>query len=435
MREDIKERIDIVNSGAEPDGYVSAFGLTPITWKEYPLKAIAKKVNMKNRDNAVSTVLSNTAMHGVIRQTDYFDKDIANEDNMDGYFVVNEKDFVYNPRISSMAPYGPIHANELGIKGIVSPLYTVFRLNNSDKYEYDFLRYYFDSSQWYKYMYTVANYGARHDRMNISGNDFFALPVALPPIKEQKKIVKILNRCDKVIELKQQLIEEECNRKKWLMQNLLNPDSGVRLPNFFGEWLQIPFGKVGAFSKGTGISNDDCKTGDFPCIKYGDIYMSYDESFAVPVSYTTAEIAALSPKVINGALLFTASGEDRLEIGKCTAYLGNDSLAVGGDIVICTPNEKKYDSLFLAYQQNAEALIKQKSVLSQGYSIVHLYSEQVKKLKIRVPPTKEEQVAISALLLTIDNKVWLLRQELAQWQQKKKALMQILLTGIVRVSV
>ena len=242
MREDIKERIEIVSSGAEPEGYVSTFGLTPITWKEYPLKEIAKKVKTKNRDNAVSTVLSNTAVHGVIRQTDYFDKEIANEDNMDGYYVVNEKDFVYNPRISSMAPYGPIHANDLGIKGIVSPLYTVFRLNNSDKYEYDFLRYYFDSSQWYKYMYTIANYGARHDRMNISGNDFFALPVALPPIKEQKKIVEILNQCDKVIELKQQLIEEDRNRKKWLMQNLLDPDS--RFDTEISDWRIVKISEL-----------------------------------------------------------------------------------------------------------------------------------------------------------------------------------------------
>lgn len=162
--------------------------------------------------------------------------------------------------------------------------------------------------------------------------------------------------------------------------------------------------------------------------------MSFEEYFTLPVSYTKEQIAMLSPTVSKGALLFTASGEDRLEIGKCIAYLGCSSLAVGGDIVICLPNIEKYDPKFLAYQQNTEDLIKQKSILAQGYSIVHLYGDQIKKLKICVPPTKKEQIAISNLLSTVDDKVRLLEQELTQWRQKKKALMQLLLTGIVRVS-
>lgn len=426
MRESIKERTVQIESGEIPDGYAyTRVGIVPVDWKQSKLKKHIVEYTEKTTERNQYPVLT-SSRKGLMLQSDYYSDQITTDDNI-GYNIIPYGYIKYRSR--SDDGHFVFNENNFIDKGIISYYYPVFSFSKDVNHDFLFaLLNYTSYRQAYAFVEGTA-------QLVLSMKKLGELKYYLPPIAEQEKIAEILSQCDKVIELKQQLIEEERNRKKWLMQNLLDPDTGVRLPGFAGEWLQIPFGKVGAFSKGTGISNDDCKTGEFPCVKYGDIYMSYDESFAVPVSFTTAEIAALSPKVIKGALLFTASGEDRLEIGKCTVYLGNDSLAVGGDIVICTPNEKKYDSLFLAYQQNAGALIKQKSVLSQGYSIVHLYSEQVKKLKIRVPPTKEEQVAISTLLSTVDNKFWLLRQELAQWQQKKKALMQLLLTGIVRVSV
>jgi type I restriction enzyme S subunit len=433
MFQDIERKFNKLHAEGSLDGYRSKLCISPLSWEEVPLKKLAKKITEKNLNSSVTTVLSNTALHGVIRQVDYFEKDIANSENIDTYFVVREKDFVYNPRISSAAPFGPIHPNELGICGIVSPLYTVFRLNSSNILEYQYMKFYFDSSQWHKFMYTVANYGARYDRMNITDKDFFTLTIPLPSEGEQRKIVEILNHCNKVIELKQRLIDEERNRKKWLMQNLFNPSSGIRLPGFSGDWKERYLSHVGKFFKGSGISNEDCKTGDSPCIKYGDIYMSYNEFFTSPVSYTEEKITAVTPKAIEGALLFTASGEDRLEIGKCTAYLGHNQLAVGGDIVVLHPDCSKYNSMFLAYQQYSESLIKQKARLAQGYSIVHLYTAQVRALKIMIPPTIEEQTAIANSLFAIDQNISLLEQELNQWQQKKKALMQLLLTGLVRV--
>ncbi len=426
MRQDIKDRLKKINNNEVPNGFQrTKAGLMPNDWVPIHTAGEIFVNHTDKKHDGTATVLSATQDRGIVPRSEV-DIDIKYaEKNLSGYKKVNPGNFI----ISLRSFQGGIEYSEY--EGLVSPAYTV--LKRIMPLIDDYYKNYFKTNDFINRL-NSATYGIR-DGKQIGYQDFKTLILHYPPLAEQDKVAEILNHCDNMIELKQQLIEEERSRKKWLMQNLLDPDSGVRLPGFEGEWLPIFLGQVGAFSKGTGISNDDCKTGKYPCIKYGDIYMSFEEYFTLPVSYTKEEIAMLSPKISNGALLFTASGEDRLEIGKCIAYLGCNSLAVGGDIVICLPNIEEYDPQFLAYQQNTEDLIKQKSVLAQGYSIVHLYSEQIKKLKICVPPTKREQIAISNLLSAVDDKVRLLEQELNQWQQKKKALMQLLLTGIMRVSV
>ncbi|MDO9844573.1 hypothetical protein Q7480_06040 [Glaesserella parasuis] len=87
---------------------------------------LANRVTVKNKDNAIIRVLTNSANDGVIDQGDYFDRDIANKNNLDGYYIIEFGDYVYNPRISNLAPVGPISKNKVGI-GVMSPLYTVFR--------------------------------------------------------------------------------------------------------------------------------------------------------------------------------------------------------------------------------------------------------------------------------------------------------------------
>lgn len=115
--------------------------------------------------------------------------------------------------------------------------------------------------------------------------------------------------------------------------------------------------------------------------------------------------------------------------------MGSTSLAVGGDIVIMKPNVRKVNPLFLAYTQFTDALIRQKARVSQGYSIVHLYADDIRKLVVDIPLNLEEQEAIIKILSAADREIDLLDQELFQWKRKKKSLMQLLLTGIVRVNV
>lgn len=185
-------------------------------WKYVDLKEIASKVNIKNREGFVNVVLTNSATQGIVRQDSYFERDIVTESNLEGYYVVSIGDFIYNPRISATAPVGPIKMNEL-IQGVMSPLYTVFRFK---KGLLKFYQYFFESSVWHDYMKSVANSGARHDRMNISGADFFALPVSQPIEAEQTKIANFLSAIDEKISAKKAELDKLKNWKQGLLQQM-----------------------------------------------------------------------------------------------------------------------------------------------------------------------------------------------------------------------
>jgi type I site-specific deoxyribonuclease (specificity subunit) len=189
-------------------------------WKILALHQVAHKVTRKNTSFEFSLVLSNSAQNGVVPQSEQFDKDIANADKIDGYYIVEDGSFVYNPRISVTAPCGPINVNCTGQTGVMSPLYTVFQVDDN-RVDNVFLKFYFKSTCWFKYMKGVSNYGVRHDRMSVSDEDFFAMPLPIPALLEQQRIATILSDADSEISLLKNDLEQEKLKKKALMQLLL----------------------------------------------------------------------------------------------------------------------------------------------------------------------------------------------------------------------
>lgn len=110
---------------------------------------IADKVTEKNIGLQYVETFTNSAEFGIVSQQDFFDHEISKIGSLDGYYIVRNDDFVYNPRISTSAPVGPINRNKLGKTGVMSPLYTVFRPHNIDK---TYLEYYFKSKYWHSFM-------------------------------------------------------------------------------------------------------------------------------------------------------------------------------------------------------------------------------------------------------------------------------------------
>lgn len=228
-------------------------------WPYKPLRLMAKRCTQKNTDSKHLRVLTNSAEHGIIDQREYFEKDIANQGNLNGYYIVHAGDFVYNPRISSFAPVGPISRNNLDT-GVMSPLYSVFRfLSVSD----DFYAHYFQSNHWHSYVKQVSATGARHDRMNISTEALMDMPVPHPSLLEQRKIVDCLSSLDDLISAETRKLDALQKHKKGLMQQLF-PAQGQTTPNLrftefkdAGEWRNLPLGQVASLLSGYPFDGKD----------------------------------------------------------------------------------------------------------------------------------------------------------------------------------
>ena len=160
-------------------------------WVTVKLNKLFSKVKEKNNKGHINNVICNSAKLGLIPQREYFDKDIANIDNIIGYYIIRNNDFVYNPRKSKDAPFGPISIYEHSEEGIVSPLYLVFR--KTMDIDTIFFKYYFLSNVWHRYVYLEGDSGARHDRVSIKDDTFFNMPINRPSLSEQEKNSVVFN--------------------------------------------------------------------------------------------------------------------------------------------------------------------------------------------------------------------------------------------------
>ena len=176
------------------------FATSTFSWEQRKLSEITDKVTEKNAGLQYVETFTNSAEFGIISQRDFFDHDIAKLGSLDGYYIVKNEDFVYNPRISTSAPVGPINRNKLGRTGVMSPLYTVFRPHDIDT---TYLEYFFKCGYWHSFMNFNGDSGARSDRFSIRDNVFFQMPIPIPDIDEQRKIGELLTCLDNLITLHQ----------------------------------------------------------------------------------------------------------------------------------------------------------------------------------------------------------------------------------------
>ena len=143
-------------------------------WTCVRLGDIFKKVSRRNTDGVIKNVITNSAEYGLIPQRDFFDKDIAVDGNTANYYIIKNGDFVYNPRKSNSAPYGPFNRYTLSEQGIISPLYTCLVLQADISPSY--LAWYFKSDAWYRYIYDNGSQGVRHDRVSMTDDLLMGIP-------------------------------------------------------------------------------------------------------------------------------------------------------------------------------------------------------------------------------------------------------------------
>lgn len=259
----------------------------------------------------------------------------------------------------------------------------------------------------------------------ITGGQLKRLKLVSPTTeKEKQKIAICLSSLDDVIKNHSQKLNLLKDHKRGLMQNLF-PQEGesvpkYRFPEFVndGKWVEKTLDEVATFLKGKGVSKSDItENGKLPCIRYGELYTYYNESISVIKSYTNLNAEDLVLSKANDVII-PASGETQIDIATASCVLV-DGIALGGDLNII---RTKINGVFLSYFMNN---VKKKAIaqLAQGISVVHLYSNQLKTLKINLPKPKEQQ-KIASCLSALDELILSQAEKIEQLKQYKKGLMQ-----------
>lgn len=361
-----------------PSGYLSQ---ETSSWEQRKLGDVSKKVTTKNTDGALNETFTNSAERGIVSQLDYFDHDITNEANVNGYYVVRPNDFVYNPRISTIAPCGPINRNRLNRAGVMSPLYTVFSIDDGVCKTY--LEHYFKTSRWHDFMFLEGNTGARSDRFSISDSLFFEMPIWCPSLAEQEAIAQQLELTDNLITLHQREYG-----KAPFTQSL--------------AWEQRKLGELCTISKGHGYSKADIRDAGTPLILYGRLYTQYESRIENVDTFAVEQEGSLLSK--GNEVIVPASGETAEDIAVASS-VRRSGIIFGGDLNVVTPVSKldpDYIALAITYSKAHDDLAKR----AQGKSVVHVHGNDIAEVEIPYP-SESEQKRISTVVLGLDSLITL----------------------------
>ena len=420
MEQSVKQRIADIRQGNVPAGYrKTKLGIIPADWNVELLGSIFVARD-ERVDNSFDTPLfSLTIEDGITAKTERYEREflVKKEKN---YKKVYPGDFVYNPmnlRFGAIARY---HGNT---PCSVSGYYDVFYLKNPSFYG-DFIETLLQSDILLK-EYANAATGSLIEKQRVHFSNFCKIGFMQPNELEITKIAKILGCCDRVIALKKELIAEKKKQKKALMQKLLNPDSGFRLPGFSGEWKNIVLEDICSFAGGgtPDTKREDFWNGTIPWISSADVE---EKNFSVnPHRFITPEAIKFSATQLcpQKSLLIVS----RVGVGKIA--ITQEPLCTSQDFT----NLTKINGNVIFYAYLLKTILEAKARQTQGTSIKGITVAEIKHFQLAVPQSLKEQQAIADILSAADKEIDLLEQELVQQEQKKKSLMQLLLTGIVRV--
>lgn len=372
-------------------------------------------INSKTRGKPGLPTLSVTMNDGLVSR-DTLERKMETNLDPSQHLLVRRGDLAYNMMRMWQGASGLA-----AFDGLVSPAYVVLRAGPD--IDPQFAAYLFKHPRMI-YLFWAYSHGMTEDRLRLYFDDFALIPIDLPPIEEQRRIVEILSTWDRAAATVKELISISRMEKAELTRALLT--GRHRLVGFVDDWRPATLASLGRFRKGKGISRSDAQSTGLPCVRYGEIYTLHHDVIRKFGSFITTASAAESEPISGGDLLFAASGETAEEIGKCVAFLGDDGAYAGGDIVVFRPEYE--NPIFLAYLLNSPELAMQKARLGQGHSVVHISASNLGKLKFSLPG-RAEQDAIAEQLFDADTRTLALVSQLDSITREAAALSQRLLVG------
>ena len=182
-------------------------------------------------------------------------------------------------------------------------------------------------------------------------------------------------------------------------------DSGVEsLGDVPAHWEVRQLGRIGRFKKGGGGTKEDERADGIPCVRYGDLYTQYQFFITTTRACVTPELAdTIYTPIRYGDVLFAGSGEAIDEIGKSAVNLIPGPACCGGDVIILRPSIDA-DARFLGYAMDCAATARQKACIGRGFTVVHVYSSDLKYVTVAIP-SLPEQAAIVRFLDHADRRI------------------------------
>ncbi|WP_185269160.1 restriction endonuclease subunit S [Elizabethkingia anophelis] len=200
----------------------------------------------------------------------------------------------------------------------------------------------------------------------------------------------------------------------------------MRFPEFTEEWETKKLGEIATFSKGKGISKSDIEEdGIIECIRYGELYTHYREVINEIKSKTNVNPSTLVLSEKNDVII-PASGETTIDIATASCVL-KSGIALGGDLNIIKTNN---NGIFLSYYLNSKKKMEIAN-LSQGISVVHLYSSQLASLSLSLPKLNEQN-RISSFLALLDERIQTQNKIIEQLETLIKGLSEKLFSQEIR---
>ena len=433
MNEETKNRIAAINSSIIPEGYKKTkVGIVPVEWDRYKLSDISDELTEKAGNNPYET-LSISAGIGFVNQANKFGKELSGK-QYEKYIVLHKGDFSYNKGNSKKYPQGCIYQLKDRDEAAVPNVFESFRLNKgiNDYYEQLFV-----SGFLNRQLFAKINHGVRDDGLlNLKGEDFYSCYVPSPPLPEQQKIAEILSTQDKLIELQEKKIEQLKELKKAYLQKMF-PKKGSKYPElrfkgFTDPWEQRKLGDISDVTKLAGFEFTE--------------HIVYSDKGSI--------IALRGLNVKNGQLVLDdvkyIDGSNFSKLSRSKLYV-NDVLFtyVGtvGELAIIPENERfylapnvsrirfisDYDAQFMIQEMGSKSFYDNMifSLIATS-SQPALSMENIRKFVITVPKNNIEQHKIGTFFSRLDTLIALHQRKSEQEKQKKKALMQLLLTGKMR---
>lgn len=426
MTPEVKKRIEQIRQGIVPEGYKKGrIGIVPIKWNEVPFSTLFTSTSEYTDDLKQYPLYSLTIEDGITAKTERYERShLVKKEN--SYKVVRPNDYAYNPM---NIRFGAVARHKGDIPVAVSGYYDIF----TTVHESDLV--FMDSFLTYGPMITYYNKvstGSLVEKQRVHFSDFLEFSFALPPLEERKKIAEILSTQDKAIELQGRKIEELKRFKKGCLEKMF-PRKGQkvpekRFPGFTDDWEQRKLGDLVQFSKGTGYSKGDLRESGTPIILYGRLYTQYETVIAEVDTFADPKAGSVYSR--GGEVIVPASGETAEDIS-IASVVEKSGVLLGGDLNIITP-PADLDAAFLAISISNGKPHEDMAKMAQGKSVVHLHNTDLEKIDLTFP-CLDEQTQISGYFGAIDRLITLHQRKLDEMKKQKKALMQLLLTGIVRV--